>query len=293
MILKLDPRLPLVWRNPTSVQLGIDPPVLVIENVTPAHERLIAALVPGVSDAGLGVVVPGGATAVAELLAQLEPGLRVERAESATAPLIALSGVGPLVGEVARVLAGSGIRTVIADDAAHLVDSAPDLAIAVGHYVLPPALHALWLRRDVPHLPVVFSDGSATVGPMVEPGSGPCLLCLELHHRDADEAWPAMATQLLGRHASGESALLLAEVAAVVARIVLDRTREDARPSESLRIDAVTGERTIRQCWPHPDCGCHGIAHLVGEPAAANPGRAETGWAVAARRAPVQGSRTS
>jgi hypothetical protein len=34
MILRLDPRFPMVWRTPTSVQLGIDPPLVILDPVT-------------------------------------------------------------------------------------------------------------------------------------------------------------------------------------------------------------------------------------------------------------------
>ena len=56
--------------------------------------------------------------------------------------------------------------------------------------------------RDVPHLAVVFDDDGARVGPLVEPGAGPCLRCLDLGRRDADPAWPAIAAQLAGRPAA-------------------------------------------------------------------------------------------
>ena len=34
MVLRLDPRLPLVWRSPTSLQLGISRPVVVLEKAS-------------------------------------------------------------------------------------------------------------------------------------------------------------------------------------------------------------------------------------------------------------------
>ena len=40
MILKLDPRYPVVWRSPSSVQVGIDPPIVVVEDLTSGQERL-------------------------------------------------------------------------------------------------------------------------------------------------------------------------------------------------------------------------------------------------------------
>ncbi len=48
MVLKLDPRFPLVWRTPSSLQLGVDPAVVTLHDVSETTERLLAALVAGV-----------------------------------------------------------------------------------------------------------------------------------------------------------------------------------------------------------------------------------------------------
>ena len=286
MILKLDPRYPVVWRSPSSVQVGIDPPIVVIEDLTSGQERLLAALGPGVSDAGIGIVTREAPSQARELLDALAPAL-LPAAESTAEPLVvALSGTGPLAEDLARILGGSGVHVLTSPRVEALVDEGADLAVAVAHYVLAPELHAVWLRRDVPHLPIVFSDSAVRVGPLVEPGSGPCLRCLELHHRDRDIAWPAIATQLVGRRGAAESALLASEGAAAAARLILHRLSLDRlgggerASSVSLRIDAATGERTSTTWRQHPDCGCRGIEHLD---ALSPRGRSGIDWAAAAR----------
>ncbi len=292
MILRLDPRFPMVWRTPTSVQLGIDPPLVVLDPVTELEERVLAALAVGVGESGLTMIARGQTAVRDALLARLEPVL--EGADpAAEPPLVAVSGLGPLSIELDAVLRASGLRVLLSPDPADLADEEPSLAVAIGHLVLPPALHALWLRRDVPHLPIVFSDGGVTVGPVVEPGTGPCLLCLELHRRDADPAWPAIATQLLGRSGSAESRLTAAESAAVAARIVLRRLVDGpAASAESVRLDAATGERTTSTWHPHPECGCRGIPPLP-TLAAVSPARPGNGWADAARHGPTRHRPTS
>jgi bacteriocin biosynthesis cyclodehydratase domain-containing protein len=298
MILRLDPRLPLVWRSPSSVQLGIDPVVVVLDDVTGTDERMLAALVVGVSDSGLAMIAGTHTAERDSLLAALEPALLTTRAAPVTAT-VAVHGSEALVATIASTLAHSGIDVVTGPDAASLAEQRPALAIVAGHYVLPPELHALWLRRDVPHLPVVMGDAGVVVGPVIEPGSGPCLLCLELHRRDLDAAWPAVATQLLGRRSRAETPVLVMEGAAAACRIALERLASGASAAASLRIDAATGRREVRAWQPHPECGCRGIAHLLGreqpgapEPAA-SPARPGTGWASAARRAPAAGRLTS
>ena len=283
MILRLDPRLPLVWRNPSGIQLGIDPPVTRIDELSPTQERLLSALEVGVSATGLAMMAGGRTEEHDQLLALLSPALvRESPAPDAT---VALSGSGPLVDAIGTTLSRSGIRVLVAPNAADLAETAPDIAIVAGHFVLDPEAHSLWLRRDVPHLPVVLGDAALVLGPFIEPGSGPCLLCLELHRRDADEAWPAIATQLLGRRSRAESAILVAEGAATVARMLLERLRSGTGAPLAVRIDEATGARTTSLWAPHPECGCLGLS--------VSPGLPGSDWATAARLAPAAGSSTS
>ncbi|MFM9877362.1 MAG: TOMM precursor leader peptide-binding protein [Rhodoglobus sp.] len=296
MILKLDPRYPVVWRSPSSIQVGVDPPVAVIDGVTAGQERLLAALAVGVSDAGIGIVTREPSEHSRALLDALGPAMAQPGPPSTDSGVVAVAGSGPLATDLAHILGASGVRVLTSERADALADAGADLAVAVAHYVVAPHLHSLWLRRDVPHLPIVFSDSAVRIGPLVEPGVGPCLRCLELHHRDLDFAWPAVATQLLGRRGGAESALLASEGASAAARLVLERLASGAAgASTSLRIDAATGERTLARWQPHTDCGCRGIEHLAVPPLAdaATSRRSGTDWAGAGRIAQVRGSRTS
>jgi len=257
MTIRIDPRWPLVWRDPSTLQVGIDPPRVIIERVTILEERLISALTVGVTHDGLEVIAEGNHPVIVELITRLTPVLQapVPRSIGAT---VALSGVGRLVELVARLLGEVGIRVVVAERAEHLVELAPALAIVVGHDVLAPQLHSVWLRRDVPHVPVLFTESAVHLGPIVEPGTGPCLVCIELHRRDADAAWPTIATQLLTRAVRNEPPLLAAGVAVDLCRVVLERLERGPRDARSLRI-SVTGERTATEWDVHPECSCRGL----------------------------------
>ncbi len=82
MTLKLDPQFPLVWRDPVSLQLGIDEPRVILDDVSGAEERMIAALAVGVSRCGLSMIgIEAGATEtdIGRLLARLEPALEPAR----------------------------------------------------------------------------------------------------------------------------------------------------------------------------------------------------------------------
>ena len=78
MILRLDPRYPLVWRTPDTIQLGIDRPVAIVPGVTAPLESVIAALRVGVPRSGaLMLGRQAGATdaATTALLRALAPAL--------------------------------------------------------------------------------------------------------------------------------------------------------------------------------------------------------------------------
>jgi len=49
MLLQLDPHLPVVWRDPTTVQLGVDVVAAVLTEVDAADERLLSVLARGVA----------------------------------------------------------------------------------------------------------------------------------------------------------------------------------------------------------------------------------------------------
>ncbi|MEB0307036.1 hypothetical protein QN345_17195, partial [Cryobacterium sp. 10I1] len=257
MTLRLDPRYPLVWRSPDTIQLGVDHPALRLRVPGPGLERVIDALRSGVPRSGAVMLGrTGGATAesVSALLAALRPVLLDDLGPESSTPAlrhwVSVDGRGTTaarlrsflddlgldthelddgVGGSARVADdsgyGTGIRFSTASrtgaDAAAPADT--DLAVIIGRFAIEPARYRRWLNRDVPHLPVVFGDRKVRIGPLVEPGLGPCLFCLEQARVDADPAWPAMASQLAHRPAPTESARRGLEVAVRVAGIVQDR----------------------------------------------------------------------
>lgn len=258
MALRIDPRLPAVWRTPTTLQFGVSAPSVVLEGLDVAGERMLAALSSGISRSGLGMIGRSAGASDAEidaLLTRLQPVLI--RDDEPPAHRVVVCGAGRLADRLVIVLAAAGLQVVVAPtvEAAEIADG--ELAIAVGHYVLDPALHGLWLRRDLAHLPVVYSDLGVAIGPLVVPGETPCLYCLQRHASDADPAWPAISSQLWGRRSPADTELLASEAAAVVAREVVARLRGGAAAaSNQLVIDAETGRRSRRDFEIHPECGC-------------------------------------
>ncbi|QNE47504.1 hypothetical protein F1C58_11735 [Glaciihabitans sp. INWT7] len=254
MVLRLDPRLPLIWRTPQSLQLGLDHPRVVLEAVSSADERVIAALVTGVSPTGARMIGRSAGLddpAFDSLMRRLAPALEHPAPRAGPASAV-VSGDGETSRRIRTVLEASGMA-LIPDEP----DAEPEIAVIVAHFVIEPEDHGRWLRRDIPHLAVVIGDETVRIGPIIRPGAGPCLHCLERHHTDADPAWPAMASQLWHRRSGLDSSLVAREVATTVARLVLaQRVVHRIEPLTSIEIDAATGDRMLWEWHSHPDCGC-------------------------------------
>jgi bacteriocin biosynthesis cyclodehydratase domain-containing protein len=288
MIYRIDPAVPLVWRTPDTIQLGIDDPLVVFPGVTSALMHVLEALRAGVPRSGailLGREAGASDAEILALLRRLQPALlgdgdRQQPQPDPPAPgqpVVYVDGAGPtatrirsLLNELGYGIDALGNTTATPADGEHPVTGQPapptiGLAILVGHYALDPARHGRWLNRDIPHLPVVFSDSTIRLGPLVVPGSGPCLYCLELAHIDRDPAWPAMAAQLLRATAPSETTRTSIDVAARVAGLVDDRFRTRARPlfGESVSISAATGKVRRLEHLPHERCGCRSLPENV------------------------------
>jgi bacteriocin biosynthesis cyclodehydratase domain-containing protein len=254
MVLKLADDIPIVWRTPTCLQLGIDAPRIVLDQVGAGEERLITALRRGISPSGWSMLARDagvGEERASSVLAALEPVLTRDVVAASGRALVL--GDGPIASAIAELLRDAG-RLARPDE------RKPALVVLVAPWVIGPEDAQHWLRRDVPHLPVVSADRSVTVGPLVEPGSGPCLYCAHLTRADADPAWPAIAAQLWGRPAARTSSLTISAVAAFVARRALARldAGAPAAPGDARawRLSDEGGTISVSAQSPHPRCSC-------------------------------------
>lgn len=263
MVLRLDPRFALLWRDPTSLQFGVDRPRAVLREVSNAEERMIAALVIGVSRPGLTVIARragAGDAAVERLLQRVAPALSplTETAQLRPPAMVTVTGSGPTVDALGSTLAASGLRVrLVGDDTDDAAAETTDIAVIVAQFVVNSEFYGVWLRRDRPHLPVVFGDTGAQIGPFVEPGVTACLYCLHRTKVDADPAWPALASQLWGRRSPADRGLVAAEAAVIATRLVLGRVSNRAPgPVTAVWLDAASGATRAVPCRPHPECGC-------------------------------------
>lgn len=287
-MIRLDPRIPLLWRSPTAVQLGVDPRLIVLDPVTPADERVLAALSAGATRASLDAIATrsgGSSDAVGRLLRRVRPALEPPPAHPDRPARLVLDGDGTATaGRLAAHLATAGIPFDLARDAEGQRDG---VALIVADHVLAPARAARWLAVDATHLAVVFGDQAVTIGPLVVPGTTPCLRCVDEYRIDADPAWTTLAAELLGRRpaATGSDPACLFDAAAVVARMLarLQTGTPTGLEGASIRLDGGTGAVSRRAWIGHDRCTCRRLVPLTrssGRPRTATPVAHRTGRAL-------------
>ena len=261
MTLRLDPRRPIVWRTPHSLQIGVDPVLARLDDVSDGDTQLVDALVVGVPRPALDLLAEVAGLApdrVDAVLAALSGALLTAPAPT-DAPRIDVVGTGLGARRVAAVLLEAGYAaTLRAPGLGPARRTAPHAAVLVSAHVIDPVEYQRWLRADVLHLSVVFGEAAVHVGPLVDPGRSACLACVEHHRTRSDAAWPAIAAQLWGTQAAAEAAALATEAAVEVLRLVRGRTVE-----RSIRIDADSSERTSTRWSVSERCGCQGLGAVT------------------------------
>jgi bacteriocin biosynthesis cyclodehydratase domain-containing protein len=148
-----------------------------------------------------------------------------------------------------------------ADARAGATPSRVALAILAGSRAHDLRAKAALAAAGTPHLVATVQEVRGLVGPLVVPGSTPCLDCLDLHRRDRDPGWPLLAAQ---RAAPGPAttpacdaalALAVAACAALQALAHLDG-QLPAVVAGTLEL-TPPDHRWRRRSWTvHPACGC-------------------------------------
>ena len=272
----LDPALPVLLRPDGAVQVGWSPRRAVL--IRPPR---------GLTAAGLATVlrtmhspVPmselqreadrhGGLTSgeLDDLVARLVAAgvaTRGSRQRSVRSASIRVHGRGPLSELLVEALRCSGARGKQSSQPHAAVTSAEaDLVVLSDNLVADPRMLRELHNHGVAHLAVRVRDGTGLVGPLVVPGVTSCLACADLHRRDRDAAWPAVAAQLRDTVGVADRATLLATAALALSQV--NRVIGAVRGSESeppaslnatLEFDVHAGSIMARH-WPrHPLCSC-------------------------------------
>jgi len=245
-LLHLDPSLPVVWRSPESLQIGVDPPRALINSLDQRLLPVLAALQSGISEEGCEAIASHEGLTEEETKGFLDAltGALSHRAPDPL-PRLCITGSTSHLSTFARVLWDLGYR-----------DEEPaDEAILVASFVMPASAYHPWLADDVPHTPVILSDQAIIVGPRVTPGEGPCLQCVWENHAQAEPALVALATQLSTRSAATNTLASHALAAWHTRDILRAQT-----PGLTYRIDRYTGEVSHHQEETSESCLCRSLA---------------------------------
>ncbi|WP_067970895.1 TOMM precursor leader peptide-binding protein [Mycolicibacter icosiumassiliensis] len=275
----LDPALPVLLRPDGAVQVGWDPRRAVL--VRPPR---------GLSTAALATVlrtmqIPTTVAALRHEAAQHGPvdtgelddllvalvAARVAVRGTATSRRcrtvsLRVHGRGPLSDLLVESLrCSSAVVRRSSHPHAALSATGTDLVVLADYLVPDPRLVRELHAARVPHLPVRVRDGTGIIGPLVLPGVTSCLGCADLHRRDRDSAWPAVAAQLRHTvtHADratvlATAALALSQIERVIAAVRGAATGLAAPPTlgATLELDLATGSMMTRRWVRHPMCDC-------------------------------------
>jgi len=259
MPLVLDPRTPVVWRDPSTLQVGVDRPTLVLSPVSRLDERVVAAVAAGHGAGGLPTLVAHlglDRAAVEASVERLRPALDGD-IQPIVPPSVLVGGPGPVADAVARLLGscGADVRRAHAD----LPPPRNTTGVLVGGHVVDPGVVREWVRSDLTHLVVRLGDRHARIGPVTVPGATACARCLDLRAGEADRAWPAIAGQLSARPLTAPPLLSVHEVATRAARRLWSRLSGAAGTPDDSEVESISiaeGLVTRANVAPHPECGC-------------------------------------
>ncbi|MGU3500299.1 cyclodehydratase [Mycobacterium sp. C31M] len=273
----LDPAKPVLWRPDGTVQVGWDPRRAVLVHppvgmTSAALARLLRAmhdpmtaeeLVARAGEFGADAAAP----AIADLLAALvTAGVMTVSAPAHRPVAVRIHGRGPLSDLLAGALRCSGTR-VTRSNRPHAVVTTDraDLVVLSDALVPDPRVVRDLHAARMPHLPVRVRDGTGLVGPLVLPGVTSCLACADLHRRDRDAAWPAVAAQLRNTVGTADRATLLGTAALALTQVervvvAIRNGRHAAAPPMTLdatvEFDVGDGSVVTKHWSRHPGCSC-------------------------------------
>jgi bacteriocin biosynthesis cyclodehydratase domain-containing protein len=224
----------------------------------PATRAVLELLTPVLVD-GAGLVVPGIAAGDAAAAALSNPTDFPARLAARARARVAVRGeLGVPAAEPRPLLDAAGVGIAPGPDTATVV-----LVLVTGE-VDRGELDPL-LRSGMPHLLVRVVEGTALVGPFVDPGRTACLRCLDAHAQVRDPDAPVLAARhahaATDRHDGVAEPVDNALASLAIAWAVRDVLTyvEGGRPATwsavvtlPLGLAAATQTEWLR----HPDCGC-------------------------------------
>lgn len=260
-VYRLRSQRPLVWRTPHSIQIGIDEPRLIIDDIPDNAAPLIQALRDGISEEGVAVLAKQlrmSQRVATEIVRSCAPAFEPDSSPlPLTTTVFGASRVSAALGSLLEQWGALSTHTT-----SFPLPAQPGVVVLVGEYVADPSWNAHLTHTSTPHIPVLFSDLSITAGPVITPGETPCLACIELWHRDEEPEWLSVGSQLWSTPAPTATVQGAHHAAALCALLLgLMGSPGLLAPSSGLvlstRLD--TGKTTRRSVDFHPDCHCRGL----------------------------------
>lgn len=174
------------------------------------------------------------------------------------------AGLGPKDTGRRRDDAAVGLvrRTAPSADVRAGAGSSPvTLAVLVGSRAHDRDARASLAGSATPHLVATVQEVRGLVGPLVVPGSTPCLDCLDLHRRDRDPGWPLLAAQQASPGPVGtpacDAALALAVAACAALQALAHLDGQSCAAAAGTLELTPPDHRWRRRSWTlHPACGC-------------------------------------
>lgn len=260
-VFRLPAHLPLLWTSANSVQVGVDPPRARVDNVPDSAAPLLHALREGTPASGLAMLADVHQVSqdwVDHLVESLRPVLdtpapvRALRLEtwSTSQAITGLTALAHLTGVHMTV------PEVITDE----TEPSADLVFLVADYLVHPRWADHLLRHNVSHCPVVFSDQTITVGPVVTPGETPCLTCVEFHRRDDTIGWLEVSSQLWGKNSPLTTTTNIGMAWALMILLVTPGGMAGVTAGFTRAVFRVDeGKVSWEDTTFHPDCDCRGV----------------------------------
>lgn len=264
-VYRIKTRRPLLWRTPHSLQVGVDPPQIVLDEVPLSAAPMIHALHEGVKAEGIEVLarslrVPP--LQIWNMVEQLSGSFDPDTPPMN--PRFGITGSSRALAEMARVLRGLGCDVTVGEHPRDALDHQLDGLILVADYLAHPDWVSTLTRLRTPHTPVVFSDRTIEVGPVIRPGITPCLSCREGYLRSRDPHWLHLGSQLWNQtsplsnprgawQAALATAVLLAipDFASIMPRL--------SAPGMVLRLNPESFELSHHELPFDPECHCRGL----------------------------------
>lgn len=139
-----------------------------------------------------------------------------------------------------------------------------DLEVVVSAGEPPRSGFDLLAHAGVPYLPVVFDESRARIGPLVIPGTTPCLGCLDARRAADDPAWSVLVPQFERRRLlpiAASPALLWATAAELAAQIDhLDADRTPASVGQVLVLGPGHRDLVVEPVPFAVSCACRLLA---------------------------------